>query len=609
MNNKKMKFSIVTERFLSVILKVISSKTEISHRELNNINEFMDSIDKNHYSELDIHLDALMESINIIVKFKMKNKDLNFNDSLMLEINSLLSDNYYKEVLENTILPIIINSKNKKFPYELEFINSEIYNHLIYGKILNNKEEIVNLSNEISISSGKEMKNAIMNFQSLLNTFQDYFKEIDLLDTQKQLIYSSEDGFFDKLKEVYNKSKSPSYVLKTGLQLFNEMLSIRNGVIPGLYLFYGNINNFKSAILEYFLKWFHLYNYDVFKKINKKYGKKCAILFPSLENSKQEDFERFVKIYTLTDIAKFNKFQDVEEAWIKAIEEASGVSFEELNQVIEIIYWHPTYDIRPSDIMKTCEKLESQDYKIVGIIIDYIEKIKVELEDKKTNSDQYLLGKISSNLLQISKRFDCPVITAAQLNRAGAALLFSEKDAGKNNAVNNLNTTFIGKDYDIEKPATFSAFIDKETDPYTSKEYLSIKKAKQRGYRTKIETLSHEVLDGIILTDDIKLSKPLSKLAITPDDQDKMAYHISQNSVKNGPRGQMTLTQSENLKNNDTNTISLKDIASSIAKSIAMKFIKSKYKCNILYDKEIITDKNNKKYIKCNKISFKDLDI
>lgn len=621
---KKIKLPIVTERFLSVILRVLGSKTDLTNRELSNIDKFINLLDRGYYSDLDTTLDALLEAIRIITTFRLKNKEAEYNeDSILLEIQSALDSQYYKEPFENIIVPTLVDCKNKKYAYDAEFINSEIYNYLTYGKIILHKDELVTSSNNISTSSGKEMKDEINSFQTLINKFQDYFREIESTNYHNQMIYSSEPTFFDRLKESHEKSKSPSYVLKTGLQTFNQMLSVRNGVLPGLLIFYANINNFKSGLLEYFLKWFHLYNYETFKKIKKQTRKKPVLVFASLENSKQEDFERFVKMYTKRDLYTFVKFEDVESAWREAIEDSSGVKFEDMNEVLEIVYYYPSSPIRVSDLMKACRQLEEQGYKVVSIIVDYIEKLKAEIEDMKTKSDQYLLGKISDGLLSLSKQFDCPVITAGQINRSGAGVLYDQKEQGKTNAVNSLNTTYIGKDFDIEKPATFTAFIDKETDKISSREYLSVKKAKQRGERTKIETFSHEIKDGIIIEDDIHLPRSTSQLAITPPQQDDMAYHISQNATANGKRGKLSLdckntgsldiTSNRKSNSNSPNIISIKEAAKSVIRDLGSELVRyivyehpEVYKVSktSLKDRNIVTF-GNKDYIETNKIYLK----
>lgn len=620
---RKIKLPIVTERFLSVLLRVLGSKTDLTNRELSNIEKFINIIDRDYYADLDTTLDALLESIKIVTRFKLKSKDEEYeneNDSLILEIQSVLSSRYYKDAFENLILPLLKECKNKKYPYDAEFINSEMYNYLVYGKIIGHKDELVSNANNISTASGREMKTEIQNFQNLINRFQEYFKEVDATNYQNQLIYSSENNFFDKLKESHEKSKSPSYVLKTGIKLFNQMLSVRDGVLPGLLIFYANINNFKSGLLEYFVKWFNLYNYETFKKIKKRTGKKPVIVFGSFENSQQEDFERFVKIYTGQDLYSFLKFEDVQFAWRRAIEETSGVKYEELNEVIEIVYFYPISSVRVSNIDKLFQQLVDQGYKPVAGIFDYLEKFKPEMDDLKSKSDMYILGKISDALLLISKKYDCPIITAGQINRAGAGVLYDQKEKGLNNAVNSLNTTYIGKDFDIEKSVSFSAFIDKELDKMSNSEFLSIKKTKQRGERTKIETLSHEIKNGIILEDDINLSKSLSKLAITPPSQENMEYHISQNTVTNGKRGKIGMSTANDSNKQPINSkpISLKDVASLVAKTIIssinnyMEYKNSNdYKINMSYsmNKKNIIQHKELEYIQSKKVTIRNLKI
>lgn len=617
---KKVKLPIVTERFLSVILRVLGSKTEITNRELSNIEKFLNILDQEYYANLDTTLDALLISLKILTQFRIKNKEDEYNpDSILLEIQSALSSQYYKEPLENIIYPLLKDSFNKKYSYDISFINSEIYNYLTYGKVIMHKDELVSSSNNISTASGQEMKTEISNFQDLINKFQEFFREIESNNYQNQMIYSSENNFFDRLKESHEKSKSPSYVLKTGLKIFNQMLSVRDGVLPGLLIFYANINNFKSGLLEYFVKWFHLYNYETFKKIKRKTGKKPVILFGSFENSQQEDFERFIKIYTNKDLFTFIKFEDVEEAWKQSIEQASGIKYEDLNDVLEIVYYYPTNTVRVSDLIKICNQLTDQGYKIAACIFDYLEKIKPEVDDLKAKSDMYLLGKVSEGLLSLSKQFDCPVITAGQINRAGASVLYDQKEKGNTNAVNNLNTTYIGKDFDIEKPATFTAFIDKETDKLSNLEYLSVKKAKQRGERTKIETFSHEIKNGIIIEDDINLPKSTSKLAITPPSQENMAFHISQNATTNGKRGSLMVGHLDASKETKIPNapISLKDIAKNVIKVLgrsAMDYLlyqrPEDYKITIsnIQNKNIISHQG-RSYIKTQKYTYRNIKI
>ena len=630
-NSKKAKLPIITERFLTVILKVLGSKTEMSQQELSNILRLLDSIDRSYYEDYDTTLGALIKAIEILASFKIKNAE-NIKEyssqTLLVEIESELSNQYYTETVENLIIPTLTDAENKKFAYDAEFINSEIHTYLQYSNIIGHRDDLVSIANNISTSSGTDLREELERFRLMLNTLTDFYQEIELDTLQNRIIYGANPNFFTELKGSYDKAKSPSYVLKTGLQLFNACLSERNGVVPGYYLFYANINSFKSGLLEHFVKWLYLYNSDTFKRIKKKTGKKPILVYCSLENSKQDDFERFTKIYTEKDIHNFSTFKDLEDAWKSSIENLSGLQFEELNELIDIAYYYPINPIRVSDLDNIIRRLIEQNYIPVGIIVDYLEKLRNEVEDMK-KGDNYLLGKISEDLFNISKKYDCALISAHQINREGARTLNNNKDSGKQNAMTSLNSTYIGKDWDIDKPTSFSGFIDIETDPETGTKYLTFKKGKQRGKRTSIETWVHPLTEGFLLEDDIKLNKPIGKLAMTPPKCDDLAFHISNKEKTNGSRGRINLNNEKNIDsengnkiqqtyNNKNNSISLKETAKELlnmAAGVGVNIISealSSILCQKIgieerFDnKRLMQDKNGRKFIKSSAVTIDD---
>lgn len=613
---KKTKLPIINERFLTVVLKVLGSKTDISQQELNNVLRLLNRIDTNYYEDYDTTLGALLKAIEITASFKLKNREINddINDCLIIEIQNELASSYYAETLNNIIIPLLTDVKNKKFDYDAKFINEEIHIYLQFGKVMMHRDDFITVSNNISTSSGQELRDELYKFQSMLNQFADYYREIDIENLQNTVVHSSDKGFFDDLKESYTNSKSPTYVLKTGLQLFNKALSDRGGLVPGYYLFYANINSFKSGLLEHFVKWIYVYNADTFRRIKKKTGKKPLLLYGSFENSKQDDYERFTKIYTNNDLQSFNTFQDVQNAWSKSIEDLSGLAFEELNDLIDVAYYYPVNAVRVSDLRKLIGQLEEQNYKVIAVVLDYLEKIKPEIEDSKIDN-KYMLGGISENLHELQKQLDCPLITAHQINREGARALYDNKDSGKLNAMTALNSTYIGKDWDIDKPASFAGFIDIEKDPNSETKYLTFKKGKQRGKRTSVETWVHELKDGLILEDDIKLPKPTSRLVITAEDDKEIAYHVSNAGKTNGNRGRTVLNNDNKpVVKVDNNVINLKEtvkellaeMAGSAVKYFIMKCSESIGLRERFDDNRIVIDKNNKTYIKCKPFTMSD---
>ena len=165
----------------------------------------------------------------------------------------------------------------------------------------------------------------------------------------------------------------------------------------------------KSIVLLSIANWIRKYN-----KLPKKGDMKQAVLFISQENSKNETFERLFNLnINGTDIRELT-----EEDLIKNIRKSDMiVSDNDIN--LKFIEFSDR-EIGVSDIDAMISDYERDGIEIIAVVQDYIEK----LRPKQNYSElRHALGSNATELSELAKKWQIPVITAAQLNRLASSVV------------------------------------------------------------------------------------------------------------------------------------------------------------------------------------------
>ena len=197
----------------------------------------------------------------------------------------------------------------------------------------------------------------------------------------------------DSLQKLQDRSK----IFTTGIQCLNALLA------PGymskrLYLYLAFPGKGKSTIL--------LKSALDFKKYNtvktKDPDKRPAVLFLTLENSVEETVER---IFNMTvdgdDIRNFRPNQV-----IKRLRKEGKLELNDKNPMDIIIKEYKNREIDTNDIYSIINDLSDEGIEVVGLIVDYIKRIKPA---EKASDEKTELKNISNELKEIAKFFDIPV--------------------------------------------------------------------------------------------------------------------------------------------------------------------------------------------------------
>ena len=385
-----------------------------------------------------------------------------------------------------------------------------------HSYILDVKEDLIDLSSELTTCSYKDFPDVLKAFRTLLTDMTAYFRSTDTSDTLNKIMHTSDPAFYDYLYDTYEAIRNPSSSLQTGWVALNSALGPRGGFInKNLYIYHANTNSFKSALLLHIARMIKQYNAPKLMEEFKLTGKIPTILFIEAENDLDEDNERLYKMVAKKDIASNTGRAELTDSWKHTFD------MDKENNPIDIAMLHvDARSLSVDDIDTNIDMLEEEGYHVIACLVDYIGLIKPREEDMgKENRIQ--LKNIADDMLSLAKNRNIPVITAHQLNRSGGAILTNTKMQGGSNAVMQMSSEFVGESYGIEQAASWSMFIDVET--HDGKRYLTCKRGKARGDRSGsskfgLEYFVLEIKNGLIIEDDIYLPRPLYFEAIPNTD-------------------------------------------------------------------------------------------
>ena len=179
---KKFRSYMVSERFLLSIIKILASDNTILRRQLINIKRFLDVVDREYYAS-DNHIDAMLITCDSLLDTKMKlGSSLKLED-IIFNINLLLPDEDYEEVKNNLIIPQIQVAKTDSIETELSYVSASLDQNLKFSYILDVKEDLIDLSSELTTCSYKDFPDVLKAFRTLLTDMTAYFRSTDTSDT------------------------------------------------------------------------------------------------------------------------------------------------------------------------------------------------------------------------------------------------------------------------------------------------------------------------------------------------------------------------------------------------------------------------------------------
>lgn len=506
--NDKLRIPIIFNgRFLINLLKVLIHG-KLGQKSTILIRDFMGMADLDFYSKY-MEIYTLIKSISIVSKDILSGLDS--KDHLINHIGTSLENEENKEYIEDTIEPIIISEMaiNQE---EIKYILETVTTYMKYGFLLKYKNAIEQGFEDLTNGSQHGMGYVVDELSQNLSDIHVSLhkcRNSEEDDYTEDVFITSRDFISNQFEKLYNLAKRKTKLLKTGIKQFNKMLSSEGdgGFITGkMYNIYAPVNSFKTGLLLNIARWIQLYNGENYKEKIKVTGKKPVVLVVSLENTWDENGERFFSMYSNEEMNDVDSVEKAKEMWVENVKKT--------NSPIEIVLSYArAHKFSPMDLEQKIDEIESRGFFVIATIMDYHRIMK----DDQNSADQRLkVINITKDLKEIvSRKNDMVLITAHHTNREGDRTLEELDSRGSVDKVKALNNTHLVDAHGVDEPVDASIFIYPETSPYNGEKYLCFKRGKLRYKLTEVNYFAHHLRNGFYLEDDIDLPHSLSLKSIS----------------------------------------------------------------------------------------------
>ena len=498
--------TILTERFLTMLLKVVSNPDFTKIKKLQNLQQFLESIPIYQF-ERDPNVYALIVASKCVVRNKLEGAtEL---EDLVEFVNLSLTENF-ADVKDNMIFPTILSS-GETTDKEENLVTFTVDKYIRYEAIFKSKDDLSDILTDIGSGNIANLDDTLDEFEEIINILHDEFRNTKTSSGGLKMFHTTDNvEYGEALKDTYEYVNSPKMVLRTGLKLFNDVLSTRGGFLGGnSYIFYADTNTFKSALLRYIDYWIVKYNSDMFMEEYLRTKKRPTVLFISLEDSSKEDVSRYFSIYTKQDIGSVDNPQAALKIW-----------HDSCGSIIDTCHVNGgDVGVNFATIDSLLKKLDEDGYFPVAIICDSIDLMAPSAEDirNRVSDETQLLTNRARYLEKWISDKPFPFITAHQLNRSGNAMIMEKKQQGVVDIAKCLGRSMISGAYDIERRVQWSAFIYTEWSKYDNELYLEIHREKCR-YKRDLnkDYVVVKLRDGFFIEDDYGQDFDSCRTSIVP---------------------------------------------------------------------------------------------
>jgi hypothetical protein len=417
---------------------------------------------------------------------------------------------YLKDDVDCTqdISDIIDTIPNGKISHEeSKYIIRKLNDVLEFGYVMTLKsiyQEILDSIDDSDLKTYKSIQDDLYNISTSIinikrNTNTSSSTNMFSLDTE----------YFDSvIEESLDRLKDRNRILVTGIQRLNTLLS------PGylskrLYTYLALPGKGKSTVLLKSALDIKKYNQGI---QTKDPDKRPAVLFLTLENGIEETVERMYNMAVDNDDIRNYTTKQV----IKKFKKEGHLEITDKNNIDIIIKEYKNREIDTNDLYSIINDLGDEGIEVIALIIDYMKRIR---PFEPATEERIELKNITNELKEVAKFYDIPVITAQQLNRAGATVIDAAIQARKEDVTRLVGRDSIAGAWEIQENSDFTCIINPETKMDTGELYLTFKMLKRR-YRSsetniklrRLEYFSHpfEEDSEIRLKDDFGLSRSLS---------------------------------------------------------------------------------------------------
>lgn len=430
------------------------------------------------------------------------------------------------------IMKFAMTSNEVLNPQEVKLIFNLISDGVQFGYIISKKDEYLKELENLEFNETGGVRKTISKLFDISQSLMDIKHNTNLLTSSKQVFNSADmDSVKTSIDQTFEALEVSRNVFRTGIKKWNALLS------PGyensrVYTYIGLPGAGKSTILLKSALDIRKYNPE-FK--NRTPGLKPCVLYITMENSFAETIARVWNMSFTDSIMNYSKEEAIEK--LTQLLELDSESKQNIEIVIQTYNYR---EISTDDLYTIVKNLQEQGLEVVALVLDYIKRIRPVIQTP--DNTKLELGRIMNELKTLAKVLNIPVITAHQMNRAGAAVVDNAIRQGKGDVTKLVGRENVGDAWDIIEVNDLAIVLNNEIKNVNGKiqKYIVFSVVKRRNVSavdpsSVCNYMVHPFVDNSLkLADDLYLDKSLSLNSLASDIEALKEKTNATDRLKNG---------------------------------------------------------------------------
>lgn len=443
--------------------------------------------------------------------------------------------------IKNSVIEECINDPNIVTPPEAKMIFDLIAEALQLGFVGAVRDEYITLLEDIDLNDSGAFRVILERLFMISQSLLDIKHNTNLVANKVTFNTADIDSVKEALSSTIESLSVSNNMFKVGIIRWNILLSpaYMNG---RLYTYIGAPGSGKSLILLKTALDIRKYNPDYQPRTP---GMRSCVLYITMENSFTETIERIWNMTFDDPITNYSVDEatdilcnelgitrilkdDVVVTDLDTNERTLADLIKEPDESnksnIELVIKYFSYrEINTDDLFTIISDLRDENMEVCTLVFDYIKRI--EPATPAADNVKLELNRIINELKALAVREDIPVVTAHQMNRAGAAVLDNAVRQGKGDGLKNVGREHTGDAWEVIETSDFVAMTNIAYKPGTDDRYMELEVVKRRRIDSsesefaKYTYLAHPFSkkNGLRLIDDINIDKVLSLQSLVSD--------------------------------------------------------------------------------------------
>ena len=486
--NEPISIQLDIETLSTMCRFVISDSLYVKRYDLIQLKRFLNVIDTNKLARSSMEITDRLNFIRYALEAKLDVK-LSGKDAVLSYVNQ----KFTKDIDINLDIPI-----GKE---DIDWINDFTAETLKYVFIYKDIEQMRNLCNEFAQTSIGHRGNIIQKFEDHIDFMKNEFRNVRAQDSIETKFSLQGETFENMITDTYNRLKSPSRRLYTGMQGFNQLT---NGFESGrVYMLFGTTGVGKSVTLLNIMFQLKKYNRNY---VPKDPTKRPCIVMLTMENTITETIDRLFDLVSNNGVpmSTYKTAQDV----IDKLRETGELVVDDNSPIDLVIKYKPNHSVSTDYLYTLYDELEDEGFEPICLIQDHVKRIRAVDNDKDLRLE---LGNIVNEFKVFASLKDIPVISDSHLNREAARIIDNGANKSKADITRMLGKENVGESLVMLDNLDMGIIINKDWDR-DGNLYMVFSTIKTR-YKTERDYIAHPFVPGstIRLVEDVGMPVPAFK--------------------------------------------------------------------------------------------------